>query len=326
MALKGKTVTIYKAGPESKKGKILDVKPDYIALYVQNNNNDNNKNNENNNNQNAQNTVIYYQVHHIKSVIEDTKTNSMQIMDVLDEVEYYQSNDFISLLEQLTDETIQINQGGPQSKHGKLVAVFDDFLVLFTEDDSLVYFNIEHVKSVSKHNQNNQNDENINKTELIIPEWVCADLFQDVFKYFSHQWVSINRGGPDAMEGVLVENAGGHYTLVNNQEVMRIHPYHIQSISVGPKGHLKQQNNNQNGNQDENEESCNKNEESSSSHDESSSSREESSSSNEESSSTSRRRSTGKKSSRKSSRRRKTCNRSNRENVVKTIDYIWKKH
>ena len=53
-----------------------------------------------------------------------------------------------------------------------------------------------------------------------------------------HKWVSINRGGPEAMEGVLVENAGGHYTLVSNEEVLRIHPYHIRSISSGPKGSL----------------------------------------------------------------------------------------
>ncbi|WML44109.1 spore coat protein CotH [Neobacillus sp. PS3-40] len=333
MALKGKTVTIYKAGPESKKGKILDVKPDYIALHAENNNNNNNDQSkkDNNDNQNDQNTVVYYQVQHIKSVIEDTKTNSMQIMEEQAEVEYFRSENFISLMEQFVDQTIQINQGGPQSKHGILVAVFGDFLVLYTDDDGLVYFNIEHVKSVSKFNENKQNDENAtNIPELQIPECVCVDLFQDVFKYFSHQWVSINRGGPDAMEGVLVENVGGHYTLVNNQEVMRIHPFHIQSISVGPKGHLKQnnnennnENNDENKNQEQNEESSN--ECSSSSNESSSSSDESSSSSNESSSSSNGKRSSGKRrSSRKSSRRRSNRHRSCRENIVKSIDYTWK--
>ncbi|MDP4087536.1 MAG: spore coat protein [Bacillota bacterium] len=323
MALKGKTVTIYKAGPESKKGKILDVKPDYITLYAQNNNNNNNNkdnNKENNtNNQNDQNTVVYYQVDHIKSVIEDTKTNSMQIMEELPEVEYYNSDSFIGLLEQFIDQTIQINQGGPQSKHGVLVAVSDDFLVLFTEDDGLVYFNTQHVKSVSKFKQNEQNDETINQPTMLIPEWISVDEFHDVFKYLSHQWVSINRGGPDAMEGVLVENVGGHYTLVNNQEVMRIHPFHIQSISVGPKGHLKQQNNNQNNNQNDNEnKDQEKNEESSDESNESSSS------SNESSSSSSERRSTGKKRSTRRSNRRRTSSRSCKEKIIKTIDYKWK--
>jgi spore coat protein B len=328
MALKGKTVTIYKAGPESKKGKILDVKPDYIALHVQtnnnNNNNDNKKENEKNTNQNDQDTVVYYQVDHIKSVIEDTKTNSMQTLEELPEVEYYHSDCFIGLLEQFVDQTIQINQGGPQSKHGVLVAVFDDFLVLFTEDDGLVYFNTYHVKSVSKFKQNDNNDEANNQPVMLIPEWISVDEFHDVFKYLSHQWVSINRGGPDAMEGVLVENVGGHYTLVNNQEVMRIHPFHIQSISVGPKGHLKQQNNNQNNenkDQDKNEESSKETNESSSSCNESSSSKDESSSSKDESSSSSGKRSTGKK---RSSRRRSSRRHSHKEKIIKTIDYKWK--
>ncbi|HJV16622.1 MAG TPA: spore coat protein [Bacillales bacterium] len=328
MALKGKTVTIYRGGPESKTGRLLDVKPDYITLYAQNNNNNNNNNdknknnNKNNNNDqnNNQNTVVYYQVQHVKSISEDSKTNSSQVFEEQEEIEYFEAEDYYELIEQLTGETIQINQGGPESKYGKLVGLSGDFLVMFTEDDGIVYTNIHHVKSVSKYNQNNQDDEEGNdENEVQIPEWVCADNFQDVFKHFSHQWVSINRGGPEAMEGVLVENAGGHYTLVNNQEVMRIHPFHIQSISGGSKGHLKQnQNNNQNENSENNEKSSEQSEESS---------HEESSSSNEESSSTSRnRRSTGKKSSRKSSRRRKTSSSSNRETVVKTIDYIWKKH
>lgn len=321
-ALKGKTVTIYRGGPESKTGKLLDVKDDYITLNAQtNNNNNNNKNNDENNNNNNQNnnqnTVVYYQVQHVKSISEDSKTNSAQVLEEQEDVEYLEAESYVELIEQFTNETIQINQGGPESKYGKLVGISGDFLVMYTEDDGIVYTNIQHVKSVSKYNQNNQNEQENenNENEVQIPEWVCPDDFQDVFKHFSHQWVSINRGGPEAMEGVLVENAGGHYTLVNNQEVMRIHPFHIQSISGGSKGHLKQnnnQNNNQeNKNQNQNEESSNQSEESSSS--------QESSSSNEK-------RSTGNKKSSRKSGKRTSRNRSNREKVVKTIDYIWKNH
>lgn len=310
MALKGKTVTIYRGGPESKTGKLLDVKPDFIALYAQNNNNNNNNNqnqNQNQNDNNSQNTVVYYHVQHVKSIIEDTKSNSMQIMGTSEEeVEYFKAENYSGLFEQMIEETIQINQGGPESKYGKLVGISGDFLVLFTEDDGIVYINIHHVKSVCKYNQNNENDENgENQQTCEIPDWVKADHFQDVFRSFSHQWVSINRGGPEAMEGVLVENAGGHYTLVNNQEVMRIHPYHIKSISCGPKGYLKQNNQNQNneGNQENAQEEAVENQ-----------MEESSSSSSEQNVSTRRRRSTGDRSRR----------RSNRERVTKTIDYYWK--
>ena len=49
----------------------------------------------------------------------------------------------------MTNRTVQLNQGGPESKRGKLHETGDDFLVLETEDDGIVYFNADHVKSIS---------------------------------------------------------------------------------------------------------------------------------------------------------------------------------
>lgn len=317
MALKGKTVTIYRGGPESKTGKLLDVQEDYITLYAQENNqNQNQAQNQNqtveqlqNEENKKQNKIVYYQVQHVKSIIEDTKSNSIQVMDAGDEeIGCLEADNFTGVLAQMMDENIQINQGGPESKQGKLVGLSGDFLVLFTDDDGIVYINTHHVKSVSKNIKNNQNE--LLEEAVVIPKWVKAEYFHDVFRCFSHQWVSINRGGPEAMEGVLVENAGGHYTLVNNQEVMRIHPYHIKSINCGPKGSLKQnkQENKQENAQEESVE--NKSEENSSSEESSSSS---SSSSSEH-----------KRSSRSKSTGRKRRRHSSRENVTKTIDYHWK--
>ena len=327
MALKGKTVTIYKGGPESKQGRLLDVKPDYITLYAQNNNNNNNnknnqnnQNNQNNNNNqndnNNQNTVVYYQAQHVKSVIEDTVSNSMQLMEEQEEVEHFEGETFIELIEQLVEKTVQINQGGPESKYGLLVGVSGDFLILYTEDDGLVYVNSQHVKSISEYTQNNQNNQNnqngnVNnqQQEVQIPEWVIEDTFQDVFKHLSHQWVSINRGGPEAMEGVLVENVGGHYTLVNNQEIMRIHPYHIKSISSGPKGYLKQ--NNQNNNQDNSQNDNQNNNQNSNENNNQSENKDSSKNSDGKS----------EKNEKKSG---SSSKHSSKEKVVKTIDYNWK--
>ena len=161
-----------------------------------------------------------------------------------------EADTFAELVEQLAEETIQINQGGPESKYGVLLGMKNDFLHLYTEDDGIVYFNIHHIKSVSKYQNNNNNDNNNNNNnnqqQVVYPDTIDASDFGGVFKHLEHKWVSINRGGPEAMEGVLVENAGGHYTLVSNEEVLRVHPYHIRSISAGAKGSL--QNNNQNNN------------------------------------------------------------------------------
>lgn len=333
-SLKGKIVTIYRGGPESKTGMLLDVKSDYVTLYAYNDNNNNNnsnsdsnnnqQNNNNNNNQQSDdnsndNTVIYYQAKHVKSISEDSKTNSTQTTQVEEEdIEFFEADDFIGLISNLVNETIQINQGGPESKYGTLLGVSDDFIILYTEDDGIVYFNVHHVKSVSKYQDNNNNNNqnggqnnNNNQQEVTYPEIIEASDFHNVFQHMAHKWVSINRGGPEAMEGVLVENAGGHYTLVSNQEVLRIHPYHIRSISSGPKGALSQ-NNNSDDSQNSNNDNTNNQSVQNSTAQENSSKTNESNKSKEKEYKKS---SSSSKSSRSDYRR---------EKVVKTIDYVWK--
>ncbi|MGJ7921602.1 spore coat protein [Neobacillus sp. LXY-4] len=310
-SLKGKTVTIYRGGPESKTGLLLDVKSDYVTLYSQNNNNNNNQNNQQNNqqNNNNQNSVIYYQAKHVKSISEDSITNSTQTTQVNQEnVEFLKAEDFVGLIKNLLKETIQINQGGPESKYGTLLGVSNDFIAIYTEDDGIVYFNVNHVKSVSKYQDNNnnqnsqQNNQNVQNivTQQVYPEIIEAKDFQNVFQHLAHKWVSINRGGPEAMEGVLVENVGGHYTLVSNQEVLRIHPYHIKSISSGPKGSLSENNQSDDNNENEQNNQTVQN------------------NSNQTKSNNKNKNRESKKSS--SSRNVE----SKREKVVKTIDYVWK--
>ncbi|WP_142384797.1 spore coat protein [Bacillus sp. M6-12] len=252
-ALKGKVVTVYRGGPESKKGMLVDVKSDYFALSIQNNNNNNNNDNQNNNKQND--SIIYYQAQHVKSVSEDSKTNStQQLPSSNSQIDYLEADSFAELLNMMVNENVKINQGGPESKKGMLLEATSDFIAVFTKDDGIVYFNIDHVKSVSIIQNNDKNQQK----NVVYPDIISASKFEDVFKHMEHNWVSINRGGAEAMEGVLVENSGGHFTVVSNQEVLRIHPYHIRSISSGPKGsakNMQNQNQNQNQNQDQNQNS-----------------------------------------------------------------------
>lgn len=304
-SLKGKQVTIYRGGPESKSGVLLDVQQDYVTVYAQNNNNNNNNQNNaqnNNNNQNNQNTVVYYNIRHIASISENSVNNStlnLQQQLSTENPEFVQADSFTGVARHLKDKYIQINQGGPEKKTGLVLDVVDDYVVLFAEDDGVVYFNVNHVKSISEYNQNNnQNEDGEDNTQnqMVLPEFEKTATFHDLFGRMAHKWIAINRGGPEAMEGILVENAGGHYTLINNQEVMRINPYHIKSISSGPKGALKQ--NNQN-NQQDNEEQKN-------------AEAENCSKDNHSEKTTS------------SSSRSTYSRRTHRERVVKSIDYVWR--
>ncbi|MBL6010488.1 spore coat protein CotH [Bacillus halotolerans] len=208
-SMQDKIVTVYRGGPESKKGKLVAVKSDYIALQTEK-------------------KTIYYQLDHVKSITEDTNNSTTTI----ETAEMADADDFHSLIGQLMNQSVQLNQGGPESKKGSLVWLGDDYAALNTSEDGVVYFNIHHIKSITKH------EPALNK-EGHTPSVLEADNLNEVFKSLTHKWVSINRGGPEAIEGILVDNADGHYTLVKNQEVLRIYPFHIKSISLGPKGSYK---------------------------------------------------------------------------------------
>ncbi|MGD1415132.1 spore coat protein CotH [Bacillus stercoris] len=222
-SMKDKIVTVYRGGPESKKGKLAAVKSDYIALQ-------------------AEKKIIYYQLDHVKSITEDTNNSTTTI----ETEEMPDADDFHSLIGQLMNQSVQFNQGGPESKKGRLVWLGDDYAALHTNEDGVVYFAIHHIKSISKHEPDL-------KTEEQTPAGVLeADELSEVFKSLTHKWVSINRGGPEAIEGILVDNADGHYTLVKNQEVLRIYPFHIKSISLGPKGSHKKEDQKNEQNQEDN--------------------------------------------------------------------------
>ncbi|MES5396018.1 spore coat protein [Bacillus amyloliquefaciens] len=223
-AMEGKVITVYRGGPESKTGRLADIQSDYIALQVDN-------------------KIVYYQWKHVKSVTENTS----ETVSPAESAECEKADDFQELIERMTNRTVQLNQGGPESKRGKLHETGDDFLVLETEDDGIVYFNIDHVKSISAE----QEDEGEQEDERT--EFEMADDFHGIFKRLIHKWVSINRGGPEAVEGILVDNSDGHYTLVKDKEVLRIHPLHIKSISAGAKGAAKKE---ENKNENQGEKEC----------------------------------------------------------------------
>lgn len=225
-SLQGKIVQVYKGGPESKTGRLLDVQEDYICLAV-----------ESNHANTQTQTVLYYRTEHLQSVTENSKmdTRSRDGQSQQQPFRFHSGSNFSELTQKFIGKTIRINQGGPESKTGSLLDATENHMTLFTKEDGVVYFNIQHIKSISA--QQNQAD---NAQLADKPDFYKSRTFHQLFDQMSHKWVAINRGGPQALEGVLVQTAGGHYTLINNDEVLRINPYHIKSISCGPKGANKQ--------------------------------------------------------------------------------------
>jgi spore coat protein B len=321
-SLVGKRVKVYRGGPESCEGRLLDVQSDYVALMPEQSN-DNKQNNNANNNNNAKkdNAIIYYNLRHVQSISENLKANSVesnlkhvqsivqsiseniysnlrQVQSISENLianlkhvqsidknstansiesnlklaqnvsenskansiewsidfdnhpELVSANNFTELLKNLIGSMVKVNKGGPESKKGIVLLVAGDYMGLLTEDDGIVFYNTTHIKSISVQNRSQNIDQNIDQSTPLSNspihydnyfDDIHAQNFLELFDYFAYKWVSINRGGPEAAEGILVQEEGEHYTLVNNDEVIRIYPYHIKSISIGTKGFLKQQ-------------------------------------------------------------------------------------
>jgi len=110
--------------------------------------------------------------------------------------------------------------------------VYDDHLVLLTEDDGVVYYCTHHIKSVTE-NAKDQLEFDIEVPEEF--EFKKADSFQGMLSSLMYQWVKINRGGPEKLEGVLGEVATDYVSLINKEEIVRLSMFHIRNISYGLK-------------------------------------------------------------------------------------------
>lgn len=132
--------------------------------------------------------------------------------------------------ESLVGKTIKINRGGPESRTGKLLSVESDFFVLLTEDEGVVYYAMQHVKSIT------ENSKNSSQFPLETPptfEYRMGDDFISLLKELKYQWVKINRGGPEKLEGVLQDCTDDYVVLVRDNEVVRLATFHIKSCSYG---------------------------------------------------------------------------------------------
>lgn len=132
----------------------------------------------------------------------------------------------------LVDKVIKVDRGGPESRVGLLLSAEDDYFTLLTENDGIIYYNTQHIKSLTNHSKNQT------EFNLEIPkdfEYIQADDFKDILNCLTLQWVKINRGGPETLEGVLDSVTDDYAIIVANEEIIRVALFHIRNISYGVK-------------------------------------------------------------------------------------------
>lgn len=213
----GNRVRVFRGGPESRDGILLDAKFDYLSLLTE------------------KEGVIYYNLNHIKSVIKNSKDGRVMSGCSCDEdeeedekccIEAYR---FHELLEKLKQCHVRIDRGGPESRAGKLLDVFTDFLVLKTKEDGIIYYKTHHIKSISQITKDEKQHEGEYEEKC---DYATGVDFQELLKKLKYSWVKINRGGPEKIEGVLVDSSEDYLVLTVKDEVNRIPTFHIRNISV----------------------------------------------------------------------------------------------
>ncbi|WP_312473138.1 hypothetical protein [Neobacillus sp.] len=136
------------------------------------------------------------------------------------------------MMNQLVDKTIRVDRGGPESRLGKLLAVFEDYFVLLTESDGVVYYKTNHIRSIT------ESSKDLMKFGLKVPEkfdYKTAENFVKLLEAVRFQWVKINRGGPESLEGVLSDVNNHFASLIVQEEVVRFSMKHVRNISYGLK-------------------------------------------------------------------------------------------
>ncbi|MDN3015690.1 hypothetical protein PH210_05635 [Paenibacillus sp. BSR1-1] len=136
------------------------------------------------------------------------------------------------IIKNFIGSVIRVDRGGPESRIGKLMYAGDDHIALLTEDDGVVYYNTHHIKSLTE-NMKGQMEFNIEVPKDF--EFKKAANFQELLEALKFQWVKINRGGPEKLEGVLSDVTKDFVSLINKEEIVRLSLFHIKNISHGVK-------------------------------------------------------------------------------------------
>ncbi|MED4583927.1 hypothetical protein P9578_14185 [Brevibacillus choshinensis] len=151
----------------------------------------------------------------------------------------------------LVGRSVRVDRGGPESRTGKLLSAQNDYFVIYSETDGkIVYYKKDHVKSLTLDSREVSDVviESNEEEQQPVLQYFEADSFISVLQSMHLYSVQINRGGPEKIEGVIVDANENEVTLIVGNEVVKILPFHIRNISYSGNQNNDQNNNNNNSN------------------------------------------------------------------------------
>jgi len=135
----------------------------------------------------------------------------------------YQATDLIGKL-------VRVNRGGPESSEGLVIAVRSDYLVLFVKKEGTVYYNLEHIKSITIVRHIDRFDRHGHHHNAHC-KFKKHSTFLEALRSKKNRTVKINRGGPESVTGVLVAAHKDYIKLLVEDELVIIFTAHIKSFS-----------------------------------------------------------------------------------------------
>jgi spore coat protein B len=130
------------------------------------------------------------------------------------------------------NKVIKVDRGGPESRVGMLLAAEEDHVIVLTEDEGVIYYKTQHIKSIT-YNAKNELQFGVEIPEDF--EFTKAPNFKGVLDNLKYRWVKVNRGGPEMLEGILDDVSDEYAIIISNEEIIRLSMYHIRNISYGVK-------------------------------------------------------------------------------------------
>lgn len=134
--LVGKLIRVDRGGPESRLGKLLAVKGDHLVVYI---NND------------SEEGILYYKTDHIRSLSLDTR-DVTDIPPVTTEEtvlpNYFDEEDFASVMKNMKFRWVQINRGGHEKIEGVLIDATDE-LVTMINGNEVIHVLPFHIRNIS---------------------------------------------------------------------------------------------------------------------------------------------------------------------------------
>jgi spore coat protein B len=131
-------------------------------------------------------------------------------------------------LQSMVGKGIRVFKGGPESKTGRLLAVNSDHLVLQTENEGVIYYCLEHLKSVGENSK-----EHFSSNNLQTATFFETENMNELMLNLKGLYVQIDRGGPEARKGTLLDVKPDHFILQTNEDgVLYSTIRHIKSVSL----------------------------------------------------------------------------------------------